>query len=95
MPLLGALAGYLTGSNSGANALLAPAQAEWAQGAGYPLLQALALENVAASFATLLSPARVSLAGSLVGEEAAQAGMGLALPYALLGLLALALLALT
>ncbi|WP_373277048.1 L-lactate permease [Calditerricola satsumensis] len=58
-PLDWRLGGYLTGSNTGANALFAAAQAQGAQGAGLPVLWAVAGQNVAAS----LCSGRMRLSG--------------------------------
>lgn len=62
IPLLGALGGYLTGSNTGAAAMLSTATASSAAGLGASPLVALAGQNVAGSFAIIASPPRIALA---------------------------------
>lgn len=62
IPLLGALGGYLTGSNTGAAAMLSTATANSAAGLGASPLVALAGQNVAGSFAIIASPPRIALA---------------------------------
>jgi len=68
-PLLGAIGGFLTGSTSASNGMMMPVQA--AMGAGTGLWPA-AIQNVAASNFTLLSPIRVSMALALAAPEAAE-----------------------
>lgn len=65
-PWLGGLGGFLTGSNTGANALFAAAQAQAAVALGLPVLLVVAVQNVSASLCTMASPPRVSLALSLL-----------------------------
>lgn len=62
IPLLGALGGYLTGSNTGAAAMLSTATASSAAGLGASPMVALAGQNVAGSFAIIASPPRIALA---------------------------------
>ena len=72
-PLVGALGGGLTGSNSGSNALFMSFQIEAAASSGSPELALAALQNVAGSQANLLSPQRLALAATatgLLGREA-------------------------
>lgn len=71
LPLVAALVGFLTGSNSGANALAAGAQANVAVALGADLQLALGAHNAAGSAAMMASPARVELATRLarVPEE--------------------------
>jgi lactate permease len=61
-PWLGALGGWLTGSNAGGNAMLAPLQLETARRTALPLDWLMAAQNTAGSHATMLSPARTVLA---------------------------------
>jgi lactate permease len=68
-PLVGGVGGFLTGSNSGANAMFAAAQAQAAQRLRYPVLWLVAGQNVSASVATMASGPRVQLAMSLLGTE--------------------------
>lgn len=65
VPLLGGVGGYLSGSNTGANAMFAGPQAETAAALGLPVLVVLALGNVAGSLLTMAAPGRVALAVSL------------------------------
>jgi lactate permease len=64
-PWLGGLSGYLTGSNAGANAMLAAAQAEAAAGLGLSVLSMVTVQNVSASLLTMASPARVAMAATV------------------------------
>jgi lactate permease len=90
-PWLGGLSGYLTGSNAGANAMLAAAQAEAAAGLGLSVLTLVTVQNVSASLLTMASPARVAMAAT-VTEATGQAG---SITARLLVIDAIALLALT
>ncbi|HEY8417164.1 MAG TPA: L-lactate permease [Limnochordales bacterium] len=65
-PWIGGLGGFLTGSNTGANAMFAAAQAAAAEQLGLPVLALLAIQNVAASLLTMVSGPRVALARSLL-----------------------------
>ena len=65
-PWMGALGGFLTGSNSGANAMFAASQAQAARSLGVAPLLLVALQNVSASLATMASGPRVALAVSLL-----------------------------
>jgi lactate permease len=69
VPWLAGLGGFLTGSNTGANAMLAGAQAAVARHLGLDVLGVLAVQNVAASVATAVSPARISLVTGLLDGE--------------------------
>jgi lactate permease len=90
-PWLGGLGGYLTGSNAGANAMLAAAQAEAAAGLGLSVLTLVTVQNVSASLLTMASPARVAMAATVTGVTG-QAG---AITARLLAVDAVALLVLT
>jgi lactate permease len=90
-PWLGGLSGYLTGSNAGANAMLAAAQAEAAAGLGLSVITLVTVQNVSASLLTMASPARVAMAAT-VTEATGQAG---SITARLLAVDAIALLALT
>lgn len=68
LPLLAGLGGFITGSNSGANAMFAATQAEAAAAIGAATLPALAVHNVSASLLTMAFPARVELAARLCPE---------------------------
>lgn len=71
LPLFAALIGFLTGSNSGANALAAGAQTDVALALGADVPLAIGAHNAAGAAAMMASPARVELATSLarVPEE--------------------------
>lgn len=62
VPAIGALGGYLTGSNTGAAAMLSAATTSATAGVGANPVVALAGQNVAGSFAIIASPPRVALA---------------------------------
>jgi len=66
-PWLGALGGWLTGSNAGGNAMFAQLQREASARAGLPLNWLMAAQNGASSIATMVSPARTVLAATTVG----------------------------
>lgn len=74
-PWLGGLGGFLTGSNTGANAMFAAAQAEAAVRLGWPPDRLLAVHNVAASLLTMASAPRVTLALSLLDGERPEPGL--------------------
>lgn len=62
VPVIGAVGGFITGSNSGANAMFAGPQVHTAATIGVGALPVLAVHNVAASLLTMASPTRVELA---------------------------------
>jgi lactate permease len=66
-PWLAALGGWLTGSNTGSNAMFALLHAETVARAGLPLDWLMGAQNGAASHATMASPARVVLAAAAAG----------------------------
>jgi lactate permease len=71
-PVLAALGGALTGSNAASNALFMPLQVEAARGLGLPADLTAAVQNVAGSHASMLSPQRLVLAATatgLIGRE--------------------------
>ena len=70
-PFVGALGGFVTGSNTGANAMLADTQARIALQMGAPLLPFMATHNVAASLLLMAAPAKVEMAVQLCPPEAA------------------------
>lgn len=70
-PFLGAVGGFVTGSNTGANAMFATTQAEIARSLGVNLLWFMAVHNVAAAFLLLASPSKVEMAIQLTGSAAA------------------------
>lgn len=67
-PWIGALGGFLTGSNTGANAMFASSQAQAAQVLGYPTLSLVAFQNVSASLTTMAAIPRVMLALSMAQQ---------------------------
>ena len=74
-PWLGGVGGFLTGSNAGANALFATAQAEAARQTGLPVIDVVALQNVGAGLTTMASAARIQLTLSLLGPDARDQGI--------------------
>ena len=66
IPAIGALGGYLTGTNTGAAAMFSAATSGAAAGLGADSLVTLAGQNVAGSFAIIVSPPRVALAVGVV-----------------------------
>ena len=68
-PAVGALGGFVTGSNTGANAMFASTQAEIAHSLGADALWFMAAHNVGASFLVMPSPGKIEL-----GIELAPAG---------------------
>lgn len=71
-PFVGALGGFVTGSNTGANAMFAATQAEVARALNAPLLPFMAVHNVSASLLLMASPGKVEMAVQLVPEGTAQ-----------------------
>src|SRR5690606_40556977 len=69
-PFVGAVGGFVTGSNTGANAMFATTQAEIARALGVDLLWFMAVHNVAAAFLLMASPGRVDTASQLTGDGA-------------------------
>lgn len=66
-PVVGALGGWLTGSNAASNALFMPLQVEAARGLGVSESLSAATQNVSGSHASLLAPQRVILAATATG----------------------------
>lgn len=65
-PLIGAIGGFLTGSGAASNGMMMPVQAAMGIGTG---LWPAALQNVAATNFTLLSPIRVAMALALAAPD--------------------------
>lgn len=65
IPAVGALGGYLTGSNTGSAAMFSTATTSAATGLGADPLISLAGQNVAGSFAIIASPPRIALAAGV------------------------------
>ncbi|MDO5744641.1 MAG: L-lactate permease [Micrococcaceae bacterium] len=61
-PVINGLAGFVSGSNTAANSMLAATQAQAATAMGSSVLQLVAVSNVTASMATMLAPSRILLA---------------------------------
>lgn len=61
-PFVGAVGGFVTGSNSGANAMFAATQAEIARSLGVDVLWFMAVHNVAAAFLLMASPGKIEIA---------------------------------
>ncbi len=81
-PILGALGGWLTGSNSGGNAMFMPLQVEVAQNLPLPLEWTAAVQNAAASYGTMASPARAALVSVTVGDTHIEGQLlGALIPY--------------
>jgi lactate permease len=66
-PVVGALGGWLTGSNAASNALFMPPQVEAARELGDSATLTAATQNVSGSHASLLAPQRVVLAATATG----------------------------
>ena len=66
-PVVGALGGWLTGSNAASNALFMPLQLEAARELGVPEALTAATQNVSGSHASLLAPQRIVLAATATG----------------------------
>ncbi|MDG4536249.1 L-lactate permease [Streptomyces sp. AV19] len=64
-PWIGAVGGFLAGSNTGANAMFAAGQAGAAQALGYSAGHLVAVQNVSAALASGAAVARVALAAEL------------------------------
>ena len=60
--MAGGFAGFISGSNTGANSMLSATQAQAALAMGSSVLQLVAVSNVTASMATMLAPSRILLA---------------------------------
>ncbi|WP_445613674.1 L-lactate permease [Geobacillus sp. YF-1] len=67
-PLVGALGGWMSGSNSAANAMFSPFQRAMADQLHEPAIWYAAAQNVAASNMTMASPARIALVASTLGR---------------------------
>lgn len=70
IPFVGAVGGYITGSNSGASAMFSASTTQAALTLGADPLTALATQNVGASAALMASPPRVALALSVAAATA-------------------------
>lgn len=99
IPAVGALGGYLTGSNTGAAAMFSTATTTAASGLGASPMIALASQNVTGSYAIIASPPRVALAtavalppgGSLPGRATAVLLAAIAIVVLILAVVTVAL----
>ena len=71
-PSVGALGGYITGSNVGANAMFAATQSHIAQALQVNVLWFMAIHNVCAAFLLMSSPGKIEMALSLSGLDDAE-----------------------
>jgi lactate permease len=92
-PALGALSGFLTGSNAGGAAMMLPFQLRVAETLGLSALALAATQNAAAASASLASPQRVVLAATVMGVPEAESELVRAAIAIELGALALITLA--
>jgi lactate permease len=74
-PVLAALGGALTGSNAASNALFMPLQVEAARGLDLSTGLTAAVQNVAGSHASMLSPQRLVLAATATGLLGRESGI--------------------
>ncbi|PWC77075.1 L-lactate permease [Azospirillum sp. TSH64] len=89
-PVFGAAAGMLTGSNTASNALMMHIQLSLAAESGLPSILIAAVQTVAGSICTMLTPGRIVLAAGLVGLERSEGAIyRRALPIGLATILAL------
>ncbi|WP_415135010.1 L-lactate permease [Ottowia sp.] len=70
-PFVGAMGGFVTGSNSGANAMFATTQAAIARSLGVDVLGFIAVHNVCAAFLLMGSPGKIEMAVQLSPADAA------------------------
>lgn len=66
-PWIGALGGFLAGSNTGASAMFATSQAQTATAIGYPVLMMVGLQNVGASLAIMAALPKIVMAITVAG----------------------------
>ena len=84
-PVLGAVGGWLTASNSGGNAMFVPLQVEIAKQLGMSKEWIVAANNAAASYGTVGSPGRVTLVSVTMGHRDLESElMHKAAPYVVL-----------
>ncbi len=69
-PLVAGLGGFVTGSNSGANAMFAATQADIARSLHFNVLWFVGIHNVAAAFLLMASPSKIEMALQLLPEVA-------------------------
>jgi lactate permease len=68
VPVVGAVGGFLTGSNTGGNALFMAFQTEAARRLGLPVAAIAAVQNTAASNATWMSATRLTLTSAALAR---------------------------
>ncbi|WP_044736747.1 L-lactate permease [Geobacillus kaustophilus] len=68
-PFVGALGGWVSGSNSAANAMFSPFQRAMAEQLHEPTIWYAAAQNVAAAYMTMASPARLALVAATIGRS--------------------------
>lgn len=68
-PLIGAIGGFMSGSNSAANAMFSHFQSIMAEQLHHPTLLYATAQNVSASNMTMASPARIALAASITSQS--------------------------
>ncbi|MGG3177905.1 L-lactate permease [Priestia megaterium] len=66
-PFIGGIGGFLTGSNTGSNAMFTQLQVQTATKTGLPLDLVASIQNTSSSHATMASPSRITLGASLCG----------------------------
>lgn len=64
-PFIGAIGGFLTGSNAGSNAMFIKLQMQTAQNVGLPWQYVTTLQNTSSSVATIACPSRITLGAHL------------------------------
>jgi lactate permease len=74
-PWAGGISGYIAGSNTGGNAMLAAAQANAARQLGYPAIDLVAVQTLSASLLTMASAPRVALAETLSGNDSGRSAV--------------------
>ena len=93
-PFVGALGGFVTGSNTGANAMFAATQAEIAQVLQVGVLPFMAVHNVSASLLLMASPGKIEMACHLASVENLPQRRWVQVQVLLIDLLAISLMAL-
>lgn len=68
-PLIGAISGFMSGSNSAANAMFSHFQSTMAEQLHSPALLYATAQNVSASNMTMASPSRIALAAAITNQS--------------------------
>lgn len=71
-PFVGAIGGFVTGSNAGANAMFATTQVEIARSLDVNVLWFMAIHNVGAAFLPMASPGKIEMALQLSPADASE-----------------------